>query len=197
MPNLLQQVGSVVQSFFQRQRTSLVKIFTAGTTEVYPDLNATNAINRGFNYNTAVYSIIKKDAKKFGSLERYVEAKSNEDKSESEELPGALTNLLNRPNNYQGQDAFLTLVRAFYKTCGEAFIWLNRGDTDMVVDDEFIQLDDEAHSKKPVLEMFVLPSNQMIIVPDPDNIYGVLGYILESNVRVPIRKVSVSFSSPS
>ena len=191
MPNLLQQVGSVVQSFFQRQRTSLVKIFTAGTTEVYPDLNATNAINRGFNYNTAVYSIIKKDAKKFGSLARYVEAKSNEDKSESEELPGALTDLLNRPNNYQGQDAFLTLVRAFYKTCGEAFIWLNRGDTDMVVDDEFIQLDDEAHSKKPVLEMFVLPSNQMIIVPDPDNIYGVLGYILESNVRVPIRKVDI------
>lgn len=190
MPNLLQQVGSVVSSFFQRQRTSLAKIFTTGTTEVYPDISTTNAINRGFNSNTAVYSIIKKDAKKFGSLPRYVEPKGNEGKSE-EVLPGKLTDLLNRPNPYQGQDAFLTLVRAFYKTCGEAFIWLNRGDTDMLIDDQLVTLDDEAHSKKPVLEMFVLPSNQVIVVPDPDNIFGVLGYILESNIRIPIRRVDI------
>lgn len=191
MPNLLQQVGSAVSSFFSRQRTSLVKIFTTGTTEVYPDISATNAIVRGFNSNTAVYSIVKKDAKKFGSIPRYVEPKGNEGKSELEELPGALTDLLNRPNEYQGQDAFLSLIRAFYKVTGEAFIWLNRGDTDTMIDDEFVTLDDEAHSKKPVLEMFVLPSNQIIIVPNEDNIYGVKGYILESNIRIPIRKVDV------
>lgn len=161
-----------------------------GTTEVYPTIDETKAIQKGFNSNTAVYSIVKKDAKKFGSIPRYVEAKGQEGK-EADELPGALTELLNRPNPYQGQDAFLTLIRAYYKVTGNAFIWLNRGDTDMVQDDILTPLDDEAHSKMPVLEMYVLPSNMMIIVPDPDNMYGVYGYILESNARIPIRKVDI------
>lgn len=161
-----------------------------GTTEVYPTIDETKAIQKGFNSNTAVYSIVKKDAKKFGSIPRYVEAKGQEGK-EADELPGALTELLNRPNPYQGQDAFLTLLRAFYKVTGNAFIWLNRGDTDQVQNDALIPMDDEAHSKMPVLEMYILPSNQMIIVPDPDSMYGVYGYILESNARIPIRKVDI------
>lgn len=121
-----------------------------GTTEVYPTIDETKAIQKGFNSNTAVYSIVKKDAKKFGSIPRYVEAKGQEGK-EADELPGALTELLNRPNPYQGQDAFLTLLRAFYKVTGNAFIWLNRGDTDQVQNDALIPMDDEAHSKMPLL----------------------------------------------
>lgn len=190
MPNVFSQIGSAVASWFSRQRTSLLRVFTTGTHEVYPDINATTAISRGFNANTAVYSIVKKDAKKFGSIPRYVESEAQEGKAE-EGLPGALTDLLNRPNPYQGQDAFLTLVRAFYKICGESFIWLNRGDTDTLVDDEFVKIDDLAQGKKPVLEMYVLPPNQVIVVPDPENIFGVYGYILESNVRIPIRAVDM------
>lgn len=156
-------------------------------------MDSQRAIDRGFNGNTAVYSIIKKDAKKFGSIPRIVESKSQEGKAmdDSKPLNNALSALLNRPNEYQGQDAFLTLVRAFYKTCGEVFIWLNRGDTDTLVADELVQLSDEQQAKKPVLEMYVLPPNRMIVVPDPDNLFGVYGYILESNIRIPIRKVDI------
>jgi len=166
----------------------MTRIWTTGTREVYPDIDATTAITKGFNANTAVYAIVKKDAKKFGSIPRYLEKPESEAKSD---ITGALNDLLNRPNGEQSQDAFFTLLRAFYKVCGEAFIWLNRGDTDEMIDDQFLKISDEAQAKKPILEMHVLPSDKVIIVPDPDNIFSVYGYILESNVRVPLRKVDV------
>lgn len=195
MPNALQRIGSQIATWFARQRTTYFgTALPFGTTEVYPTINTTTAITQGFNNNTAVYSIVKKDAKKFGSIARYVEAKGNEQKQSGTDKPlqGPLTDLLNRPNPNQGQDAFLAMVRAFYKVCGEAFIWLNRGDTGRVLENgEVVDLDDEAHARKPVIEMYVLPSNQMIVVPDPDDIYGVYGYILESGIRLPIRKVDV------
>lgn len=168
----------------------MTNIWGVGTKEVYPDINATTAITHGFNANAAVYSIIKRDAKKFGSIPRYVEKPESEGKA-VEGLPGDLTELLNRPNPGQSQDAFFALVRAFYKTCGESFIWLNRGDTDALMGGELIPLDDKAHSMKPVLEMYVLPANRVIIVPDQEDVFGVYGYILESNIRVPMRKVDV------
>ena len=180
MANIL----STIAGWFGRQRTSQVRVFTTGTTEVYPNIDSTTAIQRGFNGNSSVYAIVKKDAKKFGSIPRYVEG------DDDEEITGTeLDKLLNQPNEYQGQDAFFSLIRAYYKICGESFIWLNRGDTTDVSTDT--ELDDEAHSKKPILEMYVLPSNQVIVVPDQENIYGVYGYILESNLRIPIRKVDV------
>ena len=179
---------SSIASWFSKQRTSSMRVFSTGTTEVYPDITETTAINRGFNYNTAVYSIIKKDAKKFGTVDREVEWV---DEEREEDVTGPLVDLINQPNPYQGQDAFFTLVRAFYKTCGNSFIWLNRGDTDMLVDDNLVPISDEAHAKKPVLEMYVLPANQVIVVPDPENIFGVYGYILESNTRIPFRKVDI------
>lgn len=196
MANVFSQIGA----WFSRQRTALIgKVWTFGNTEVYPKIDSTTAIARGFNGNAAVYSIVKKDAKKFGSVARYVEAASKEQKSkklfrefkEVEALPGALTDLLNRPNPSQGQDAFFTLVRAFYKVCGESFIWLNRGDTDALIDDTLVELDDAAQMKKPVLEMYVLPPNKVIVVPDPENVFAAYGYILESNVRIPIRKTDI------
>jgi HK97 family phage portal protein len=183
----LANILSTIASWFRTQRTSQVHVWTTGTTEVYPTIDSTTAIEKGFNGNAAVYSIVKKDAKKFGSVPRYVE---RTDDSE-EEIEGPLADLLNNPNEYQGQDAFLSLARAFYKICGETFIWLNRGDTAEMMGTEFVEISDEAQMKKPVLEMYVLPANKVIIVPDPGNIFGVYGYILESNVRVPIRKVDM------
>lgn len=208
MPNLIARAVSQIASWFQSQRTVLMGgTWNIGTKEVYPDINATTAIREGFDGNTAVYAIIKRDAKKFGAIPRYLySADQIEEKAklyvrgrfgevkaaplESYNSP-ALQKLLNRPNEYQGQDAFLALVRAFYKCCGEAFIWLNRGDTDIVMGDGIVSISDEEQMKKPVLEMYVLPSNMMIVVPDPDNVFGVYGYILQSMVRVPIRKTDI------
>ncbi len=187
-------IFSTIASWFQRQRTQFNgTAIPFGTTEVYPKIDQTKAITQGFNSNTAVYSIIKKDAKKFGTIKREVEVEveSEDDSNPEPEYTGPLSDLIKRPNPEQGQDAFFTLVRAFYKTCGEAFVWLNRGNTDSLVNDKLVPLSDEAHAKKPVLEMYVLPSNKMIVVPDPDNIYGVYGYILESGIRIPIRKVDI------
>lgn len=192
MANLISQLGSVIQSWFSRQQTSQVRVFTSSVTEVYPDINQTTAITKGFNSNTAVYSIVRRAAKKFGSVPRYVEPIGQEGKSESEAIKGPLMDLLNKPNSEQGQDAFFSVLYAFYKVCGESFIWLNRGDTsELGNNDTLIQVSDEVHSRKPVLEMFVVPANRMIVVPDPENIFGVYGYILESSVRIPIRKVDI------
>jgi len=192
MPNIFSQLGSIVQSWFSRQQTSQVRIFTSSTTEVYPDINQTTAITKGFNSNTAVYSIVKKAAKKFGAVPRYVEPKGQEGKSASETIEGPLMDLLDQPNELQGQDAFYSIVYAFYKVCGESFIWLNRGDTAALGEDgSYYDISDEEQSRKPVLEMFVIPANRMIVVPDPGNIFGVFGYILESSVRIAIRKVDI------
>lgn len=192
MANLFQSIASTVQSWFSRQQTSQVRIFTSSVTEVYPDINQTTAITKGFNSNTAVYSIVRKAAKKFGAVPRYVEPKGQEGK-EVDVLEGDLMDLLNRPNEYQGQDAFFSLLYAFYKVCGESFIWLNRGDTSVLGDDNetLVEVSDEIQMTKPVLEMFIVPANRMIVVPDPENIYGVFGYILESSVRIPIRKTDI------
>ena len=93
MANIL----STIAGWFGRQRTSQVRVFTTGTTEVYPNIDSTTAIQRGFNGNSSVYAIVKKDAKKFGSIPRYVEG------ADDEEITGTeLDKLLNQPNEYQG-----------------------------------------------------------------------------------------------
>ncbi len=171
--------------------TANTSIWATGTKAVYPNFNSNYPVQRAFSNNAAVYSIVKKDSKKFGSIPRYVEKKSQEQKSEEDRLEGPLTELLNRPNKYEGQDAFFTKVRAYYKVCGESYIWLNRGDTDAIVGDDFMPLDDEAHSKKPILEMYVLPAQDIVVIPDDDNVYGIIGYSLQSRPDIKFREVDV------
>lgn len=170
-----------------------------GTREVMPDINQTNAIECGFNSNAAVYSIVKADAEKFASIPRYVyDAKSMEAKSRrvmpqhlkavasAERVTNKLSKLLERPNPYQGQRAFFKYVRAEYKVEGEAFIWLNRGDN---TDVKGNILDDMKQDMLEVIEMYPLPSDHMTVVPDPDNVFGVAGYILKVGGQdLPIRK---------
>jgi HK97 family phage portal protein len=161
-------------------------IWATGTKAVYPELNNGNVVQRSFNNNAAVYSIVKKDSKKFGSIPRYLE-----NSAEEEVEAGPLWELLNRPNRFEGQDAFFTKVRAFYKVSGEAYIWLNRGDTDMLVGEDLIPLDDIAQSKKPILEMYVLPSQDVVVIPEDDNPYGISGYSLQSRPDIKFRQVDV------
>lgn len=189
MANIFQQIGRYIGGFLT-ERSSL--IFGTSRLETYADIKAETVIEKGFNSNTAVYSIVMTDADKFGSIPRYVydssvmEEKSMRKKKEKKAEPGILagdlTDLINRPNEYESQDAFFAKVRAFYKITGEAFIWLNRGDL-LTVDSngELTQATDEQQLLMPVLEMYVLPPSKIIVRQDPENIFGVSDFILEVN----------------
>lgn len=199
MANVISTVANTVVSWFSNLfragRRQWGYIF--GTREVMPDMNQERAIQFGFNANAAVYAIVNDDADKFASIPRYVyEAKSMIDKAASKlpshlkavagakTISNKLSKLLARPNPYQGQAAFLKTSRAYYKTCGEAFIWLNRGDA--------TGLTDMAQDALPVLEMYPLPVDHVTVVPDPENLWGVEGYILKVGGQdFPIRKNDV------
>lgn len=173
-----------IASWFSRQTNSITKVQGFGNTEVYPTIDSTTAITKGFNHNAAVYAIITRDAKKFGSIPRFVYKTSKAEEKADDRLEGPLTELINRPNEYESQDAFFAKLRAYYKVCGESFIWLNRGVSADGVEDYQERL------KMPVLEMFVLPANKIIVVPD-ETLFGVYGYILETNSRFAIHKADV------
>ncbi len=194
-----QRILSWFTSLFNRARGW--RVWNIGVREVLPDIDAEKAVTEGYNANDAVYSIIKTDAEKFASIPRYVaDAKKLEEKRRKVPLQykslmkaeamsagstrEALSKLLNRPNEYQGQAAFFKTVRSYYKTCGESFIWLNRGDTD--------GLDDSKIALMPVLEMYPLPSYRMEIIPDPENLWGVAGYMLDAGgIKIPFKKSEV------
>lgn len=200
------QLVRIGRNLFGRPFSVNSKVFTVTSPEVYSKIDNTNAIEKGFNNNTAVYTVVMKDAKKFGTIPRFVyDSKLKEEKAARVTKNGnivtpkrkfvkaegvgkvqELINLLNRPNRYQSQDEFLTLVRAFYKITGEGIVWLNRGDIESyrLPDGSF---DDMAIDKLPVLEMHILPPNLMTIIPDPADLWGGLGWILEIPERVVVR----------
>ena len=181
------------------------RAYLLGSPEVYAAITAEKAIENGFNKNTAVYSIVMKDAEKFASIPRYVYDKAKYEektgkkiKYETKALAKApylendLSVLLGRPNPEESGEEFFTKVRAYYKVCGEAFIWLNRGDN-MFVDSngELEEYDEETRSKMPVLEMYVLPPNHVIVLPDKENMFGTSGYQLDFASRPFIKKVDM------
>lgn len=212
--NILASLRAQISRFVGYAKSSVSRVFTFSAPEVYPDINTKTAIDKGFNSNTAVYSIVMKDAAKFGSIPRFVYDKSKyEEKSkpcpvtankvmwESKALARyadtglsalvpSLTQLLNRPNEYLAQDKFFEAVRCYYKICGESMIWLNRGDIEGYRNDDGSFKDNEI-DRLPVLEMYVLPANKVTIIPDPQNLWGILGYYLEVGQRVYIRKGDV------
>ena len=189
--SIVSQLVKIGQRLLGRPLSSGTRIFSVSSPEVYSPVNSQNAIEKGFEGNTAVYSIVMKDAKKFGSIPRYVySTKSKEEKASDKIEAGALTELLNRPNKYESQDAFLTKVRAYYDICGEAMIWLNRGDISGYISEDGT-LDDMAIDRLPVLEMHVLPPNYMTMIPDSTDLWGSLGWVLEAIERVVIRNNDV------
>ena len=161
---------------------------------VYANINSEKAITQGFLGNAAVYAIVMKDVNKFSTIPKYVyDVKEMEEKAlapNKKLTPNkqALTDLLNRPNPYQSQDAFIGTARAYFKTTGEYFIWLNRGD---LIDADGNPLDDKIIEKMPVLEMHILPSSKMSIIPDPEDLFGVSGYILETTQRIKFSPASI------
>lgn len=166
---------------------------------VYPDAKLPTFIN-AYTSNASFFSIVSLAARKFSVIPWYVfnikeEKATKEYKNihKKRHQPGflskadklltkayqeidessAFAKLISRPNNYQGQDTFLFAVYAYYLICGEAFIWLNRGDVE--------GKDEKTIAAMPVLEMFVLPSQYMEVIPDQEDVYGVVGYRLQKN----------------
>lgn len=197
-----QQLVKLGQRLLGQQMTVAGRVFSLTTPEVYSSIDQRNAIDDGFNRNTPIYAITMKDARKVGSIPRYVfDAQKTEEKAvmwwrwkggkvehkaltKAQENP--LTRLLNRPNPYESQDAFFTKERAYYKICGESMVWLNRGDLERYRNPDG-SFDDMTIDRLPVLEMYVLPPHLVTVVPDTENIWGVLGYILEIGERLVLR----------
>lgn len=180
-----------------------------GGPAVYPDVNLLRFIQDGYSANATVYTIIAMVSRKFGSIPRYVykiddpkaakqykallkqghftvnQLGELERKAYDENIiDNPLSELLNRPNPMQGQDTLYELGCTFYMLTGEAFFWLNRGDID--------DLDDAAADKLPPLEMYVMPSQYIEVIPDPEDLWGVMGYYFVANgQRIFLRKNDV------
>lgn len=164
-----------------------------GGAPVYPDSNSSTFITDGYDASAAIYTIVSHSAKKFSNVPRQVYKPSTEKrqnlnrivkKSLGQEIENSeLKELLKRPNPYMGGDQFWEAVYTSYDLQGEAFIWLNRGNTDA---------DNEQASKIKPLELFWLPPHLVELIPDPEDVWGVLGYTLNLNgATVELRKSDI------
>jgi len=178
--------------------------------EIWPDINARSSIEQGYADNTAVFSIVTFDSEKFASIPRYLyNAKVMDKDTYTERITEGsqyddLLNLLQNPNSEMTQSEFYELVRIYYLCCGEAIVWLNRGDvaekyipasvaTDgSYIQEQFVQRTPEEIKQMPVLEMWVLPPGWVGVIPDPTNLFAPLGYWLDKGgTKYPISKDDV------
>lgn len=178
MANIFSRLGTAIRYAIKGDPLIVngfqTSIFRVGSQEVYAPIEQDTAITKGFDANAAVYSITKKYAKKAASIERYLENKKDE--TEIENHP--LMKLLTRPNPKQSHYAFFKTVYAFYKVCGEAFIWLNRGEVEDDLQDSI------QYMKKEILEMHVIPSNEIVIIPDKEDPFAVAYYQLRNRPEI-------------
>jgi len=211
LQNISNAFGNLITSMFGRGSSTaknnpgLFGTFIGGPA-IYPDPNAERWVKEAFSGNGSVYTIVSRAASKFGSIPRYVykikdkkadsqlkalyrqrgyklkQLRDLQKKAYDEQIvENGLSELLARPNEKQGQDAFYELAKVFKMVTGEAFIWLNRGD--------ITSLDDDVANAIPPLEMYVLPTQYVRIIPDPQDIWGYLGFhFIVSGVEHFIRK---------
>jgi phage portal protein BeeE len=101
--------------------------------------------------------------------------------------------LLERPNEKQSHFAFFKLVYSFYKVCGEAFIWLNRGDVTQMVDDQgnLVERSDKEYQAMPIVEMWIIPPADIAVIPEGDDPFKVKGYQLVNNPSIKFNKLDI------
>lgn len=186
MANIIKRIGRALNTIIYGSGFSQTRIWGVGAQEVYSPVEQQTAISKGFNANTAVYSIVKKYAKKASSIERYIENKQTDTPMDNHPL----NKLLQRPNLRQSQAAFFKSVFACYKLFGEAFIWLNRGDGSIGVaaDGQLYERTPEDYIKQEVIEMWVIPANHIVVIPDPNDPNDITGYQLTNRPDIKIRK---------
>lgn len=157
--------------------------------------------SKAYQENDTVYSIVKRVASKCASVPLYAyKQKANIDKYKAiskgqqtkdslqrffyervkaldeMDISSELSKLLANPNPSQGADSFYEGVFSFRIYRGEAFIWLNRGGA--------------VNGK--VLEMYVIPPDNMALVPDPQDLYGIKHWIFDVNgTQIPIPKEDI------
>ena len=78
----------------------------------------------------------------------------------------ALARRLKRPNANQGQDQFFEQLFGYRFLSGEGWIWGNDGGSD--------------NPSAELLEMYILPSQYMALIPDATDLYGVTGYQMQT-----------------
>lgn len=218
MANVITSVFNRVKQGIQAYRQARKEGATIGIAwnmwvrEVWPDLDKRTSIEEGYADNTALFSIVNVDAEKFASIPRYLyDANSRNVQGHYNKRvvdgPGVrdLAKLLEKPNPYFSRSEFDELLRIFYDCTGDGFIWLNRGDAQkewisptvmsdgtILVGGYFRDRTDEEVDRMPVLEMYVLPSGWVGVVPDPMNVFGIKAYWMEINgKKVVLRKNDV------
>ena len=156
------------------------------------------SFNDAYETNDTVYTVIKKiglkaanvpiytyKPKPGANLKRYKAMPANniqrlqieKVKSLDEiDVVTALSKLIQRPNPYIGSDAFWEGVFSFRAYRGEAFIWKNRGGIE---------------GGEP-LELYVLPPDQVAVVPAKNDPFTIIGYILDiGGKQIPLAKDDV------
>lgn len=212
MANLIKTIATRVTKAITNMaamvKASTILSWSAISKVLFPDIDQRSAIDDNYAANTILYSVVNMDAEKFASVPRYLyDAKAmQEEKKNSRIVEGAnydlILKLLSKPNPTQSQSEFFELTRIFYKCCGESFIWLNRGDVKEkyvapyinadgnYIEGGLIERTNEEIDAMPVLEMYCFPPGWVGVIPDPDNIFSVLGYWLDTGngMRKYIRK---------
>lgn len=212
--SVLGQIGNWIGRTFTVNRTQVnINVSPGKVLPVYANPNSIRFINDGYCGNATIHTIISKKARKFAHIRRGV-YKVQDEKAfksyrnslkdgfstqqvinrtlklqtkayETEEVDNELSKLLNNPNPEMGQDQFFELLDIFYETIGEAFIWCNRGDVDPDLDDDVVK-------ELPILEMYVMPPQYIEIMPDPEDVWGTIGYVfVVGGTRETLRKCDV------
>jgi HK97 family phage portal protein len=144
-----------------------------GIGATYADNQLKNLYDASYNSNVDFYSVIKRIATKFAQLPRYEYRKKEKKHLDEFITDSELSALLLNPNSVAGADLFFESICSHYLLSGEAFIWKNRGGTEQ---------------GKPV-ELYVIPSQNVEVVADKNDVFGVSGYIFDMDgQRIPIPK---------
>lgn len=170
--NLITRVLGIDKQIQKALKPAITQIFRIGFNGVvYSGNDTATLIEKAYETNVIYFSVIDRIAEKFGHLARYhykekatkKHTKGYRVKNLDEgKIDSELSKLLARPNNQQGQDQFFYLVGTSYKTCGEVFIWKNRGGIE---------------NGKPV-ELYVLPPWMIHPVSD-GSLFGIKEFVLE------------------
>jgi HK97 family phage portal protein len=186
------QRGSVDPVYFPMVDTSR----RVGTVELYPNDNGERYVNKGYNLNDAVYSIVSKVAKKFGQVPFYHVRVKKDEKSTWREyieltkngisrdmLPeiklmrksaidenivdSSLSKKLANPNRYQSGSVFREQLYGFKLLHGEGNHSLIRS-----LDEDGAML-----KRGKVLEMLILPKPFLMLVGDNNDPWEVIKYV--------------------
>lgn len=184
------------------------RVATFNTTQIggkaiYPDARADTFVKDGYSANDTVFTIVSTTSKKFASIPRYIYKDTSNVKKYKTQLKNfdqlsvrkafksigenivdsEYMRLIKRPNPFVGADGFFEALYVSKEILGEAFIWINRGDDTTI---------GEARYNIKPLELYWLPAQNIELICDDYDMWGVLGYIFDNNgVKVRLNKEDV------